>query len=76
MHDHVFVIEIEISKRPEDTIYKIFQDPTARHSIICLRSFESFYLARNSKKVKPIPKLKVLLLYFFESRAWCTPLLV
>ena len=52
-------IEIEISRRPEDMVYKVFQDPTARHAIISLRSCESLYLARNSKKPKPIPKLKV-----------------
>ena len=57
--DFLYLIEIEISKRADDTVYKIFQDPTARHCIICLKSFESLYLSRNSKKPKPIPKLKV-----------------
>ncbi|CAB4006497.1 vacuolar sorting-associated 18 homolog [Paramuricea clavata] len=59
--------KIEVSKKPEDTVYKIFQDPTARHAIICLRSYESLYLARNSKKPKPIPKLKG---HLIEAVAW------
>ncbi|XP_028399921.1 vacuolar protein sorting-associated protein 18 homolog [Dendronephthya gigantea] len=59
--------KIEISKRHDDTVYKVFQDPTARHAIICLRSYESLYLARNSKKTKPIPKLKG---HLVEAVAW------
>ena len=35
--DFLYLIEIEISKRADDTVYKIFQDPTARHCIICLK---------------------------------------
>ena len=62
-------LEIEVSKRPEDSVYKIFQDPTARHAIICLRSFESLYLARSSKKPKPIPKLKVDVCSCFKHRS-------
>ena len=34
-------------------------DPTARHLIVCMKSQESFYLARNSKKPKPLAKMKV-----------------
>ncbi|XP_046860460.1 vacuolar protein sorting-associated protein 18 homolog [Xenia sp. Carnegie-2017] len=55
------------SVQAEDVVYKIFQDPTARHIIICLQSFESLYLARTSKKVKPISKLKG---HLIEAVAW------
>ena len=63
--DFLYLIEIEISRRADDTVYKIFQDPTARHCIICLKSFESL-LSRNSKKPKPIPKLKVSMIWILK----------
>ena len=49
-------------------MYKVFQDPTARHAIITLRSNESLYLSRNSKKPKPIPKLKVGSRYLLSTK--------
>ena len=30
--DFLYLIEIEISRWADDTVYKIFQDPTARHT--------------------------------------------
>lgn len=51
--------EIELPKALEDKIYKLFQDPTGRHVIISMeQSSEIFYLSRNSKKPRSIPKLK------------------
>ena len=65
--DFLYLIEIEISRWADDTVYKIFQDPTARHCIIlCLKSFESLYLSRNNKKPKPIPKLKVSMIWILK----------
>ncbi|XP_031550189.1 vacuolar protein sorting-associated protein 18 homolog [Actinia tenebrosa] len=49
---------VELSRRMDDTIYKIFLDPSARHLIICMNSQESYYLARNSKKPKLLTKLR------------------
>lgn len=49
---------VEIFKAGEEKIYKIFLDPTGRHLIISLVSTENLYLSRNSKKAKPIGRLK------------------
>lgn len=51
---------VDITKRMDDSVHRIFMDPTARHLIVCMKSQESFYLARNSKKPKPLAKMKVL----------------
>jgi len=50
---------VDITKRVDDSIHRIFMDPTARHLLVCMKSQESFYLARNSKKPKPLAKMKV-----------------
>ncbi|PFX17103.1 Vacuolar protein sorting-associated protein 18-like [Stylophora pistillata] len=49
---------VDITKRVDDSVHRIFMDPTARHLIVCMKSQESFYLARNSKKPKPLAKMK------------------
>ncbi|XP_027053569.1 vacuolar protein sorting-associated protein 18 homolog [Pocillopora damicornis] len=49
---------VDITKRMDDSVHRIFMDPTARHLIVCMKSQESFYLARNSKKPKPLAKMK------------------
>ena len=53
------LLGVDITKRVDDSIHRIFLDPTARHLIVCMKSQESFYLARNSKKPKPLAKMKV-----------------
>lgn len=50
--------EVEIPKAVEDAVHKIFQDPTGRHLIISMESTENYYLSRNSKRPKPIGKIK------------------
>ena len=50
---------VDITKRVDDSIHGIFMDPTARHMIVSMKSQESFYLARDSKKPKPLAKMKV-----------------
>ena len=56
---HIAFSGVEIFKAGEEKIHKIFLDPTGRHLIISLVSTENFYLSRNSKKAKPIGRLKV-----------------
>ena len=50
---------VDVTKRVDDSIHGIFMDPTARHMIVSMKSQESFYLARDSKKPKPLAKMKV-----------------
>jgi len=46
-------------KPGEDRVHKLFLDPTGRHLIVSFESQENIYISRNSKKTKPITKLKV-----------------
>ena len=50
---------MEITKRTDDGIHKIFLDPTGRHLIVCMKSLESYHLGRNNKKPKALQKFKV-----------------
>ena len=83
---HVFPLlqGVEITKRTDDKIHKIFLDPTGRHLIVCMKSFESYHLGRNNKKPKALQKFKVcwflisfdticanLLLYFLYKSIVC-----
>ncbi|XP_065072321.1 vacuolar protein sorting-associated protein 18 homolog [Rhopilema esculentum] len=52
------VDNVEISKRADDKIHKIFLDPTGRHLIVCMQSLESYHLGRNNKKAKALQKFK------------------
>ncbi|WAR03107.1 VPS18-like protein, partial [Mya arenaria] len=49
---------VELFKPGEERVHRMFLDPTGRHLIISLESQENLYLSRNSKKPKPIAKLK------------------
>jgi hypothetical protein len=51
-------LDIEISKRPEDQIHKLFLDPFGNHLIISLETEDNYYLHRNWKKPKLITKMK------------------
>ena len=62
---------MEIFKPGEEKIHKIFLDPTGRHLIISLVSTENLYLSRNSKKAKPVGKLKVGIVAFALSCPYC-----
>jgi len=68
-HDHNVVVRwdlnnpseldsVEITKRTDDGIHKIFLDPTGRHLIVCMKSLESYHLGRNNKKPKALQKFK------------------
>jgi len=50
--------EIEVSKSAEDCIFNMFLDPSGRHLLVSMKSGDNFYLARGSKKVRNIGKLK------------------
>lgn len=50
--------EVELPRAVEDKVYQIFLDPTGRHLIVSMESTENYYLSRNSKKPRPIGKLK------------------
>lgn len=61
---------IEIYKRGEthtSTVRRLFLDPTASHLLICMCNGESYYLHHTSKKPRPLPKLRGILI---ESVAW------
>jgi hypothetical protein len=50
--------EVDISRRPEDTLDKIFIDPTGFHCIITLRNGENFYIHSKSQRPKKISRLQ------------------
>jgi len=50
--------EVEISRRPEDSIYDIFLDPTGHHLLISFGHGETYYLHSSAVKPKPLSKLK------------------
>ena len=59
LRDSFYVIlsaEVEISKRQEDTIHKIFLDPTGNHLLACLHGGETYYLHSTSTRPKRLLK--------------------
>eukprot|EP01116_Phalansterium_solitarium_P021883 TRINITY_DN700_c0_g2_i4.p1 TRINITY_DN700_c0_g2~~TRINITY_DN700_c0_g2_i4.p1 ORF type:complete len:1144 (-),score=456.35 TRINITY_DN700_c0_g2_i4:184-3615(-) len=50
--------DIEISRRPDERIHKLFLDPSGTHLLISMDNDESYYVNRAWKKAKPVPKLK------------------
>eukprot|EP00752_Nemacystus_decipiens_P004533 g4139.t2 len=48
--------EVEISKRQEDTIHKIFLDPTGNHLLVCLHGGETYYLHSGTTRPKRLLK--------------------
>lgn len=49
--------EIEISRKSEDTIHKVFMDSTANHVIVSCKNGEAFYIHGRSNKPKKLSKL-------------------
>lgn len=49
---------VEITKKMDDKIHRIFMDPSGRHLIVCMKSLESYHLGRNNKKPKALQKLR------------------
>ncbi|KAK3096988.1 hypothetical protein FSP39_005437 [Pinctada imbricata] len=50
--------EVELPKVGDDRVHRLFLDPTGRHLLISMKSTENYYLSRNSKKGRPIARLK------------------
>jgi len=61
------VEDIEIPRKPEVKIYKIFFDPTGRHLLITTEQGENFYLFEKWKKAKVLSKFKGVII---ESVGW------
>eukprot|EP01113_Clastostelium_recurvatum_P023090 TRINITY_DN2761_c0_g1_i3.p1 TRINITY_DN2761_c0_g1~~TRINITY_DN2761_c0_g1_i3.p1 ORF type:complete len:987 (-),score=308.24 TRINITY_DN2761_c0_g1_i3:8-2968(-) len=59
--------DIEISRRSEDKIHKIFLDPTGSHLLISMANEDNYYIHSSWKKPKLIPKLKG---HVITSMAW------
>lgn len=55
------ILAIDVAKRSESSIERIFMDPTGRHLIVSMKSNEAFYLGRNNKKLRALHKLKVII---------------
>lgn len=60
------IANIGLAKKGDVTIYKIFTDPTGRHTIITTQQGENFYLYEGWQKARPLPKRKMVI----ESVAW------
>ena len=60
--------EVEISRRPEDSVYDVFLDPTGCHILISFGHGETHYLHSSATKAKPLSKLKGLMV---SAVAWC-----
>ncbi|CAB4425152.1 unnamed protein product [Rhizophagus irregularis] len=61
------VEDIEIPRKSEVKIYKIFFDPTGRHLLITTEQGENFYLFEKWKKAKVLSKFKGIII---ESVGW------
>lgn len=60
------ILNISLNKKGEFTIYKIFTDPTGRHTIITTTQGDNFYLYEGWPKARHLPKRKMII----ESVAW------
>ena len=60
--------EVEISRRPEDSVYDVFLDPTGAHILISFGHGETHYLHSSATKARPLSKLKGLMV---SAVAWC-----
>lgn len=60
-------IDVEISRKPDDAIHRIFLDPTGSHLIVAMEREESYYLHASWKKPKLLAKMKGIVI---ESVAW------
>jgi hypothetical protein len=52
--------EIEVSRRAEDEVHKLFLDATGSHAFISLKSGDNFYLHGRSQRPKKVSKLQGL----------------
>ena len=47
-----------------DKLYNMFLDPSGRHLIISMMSGDVYYVSRNSKQAKALPRLRVRTIFF------------
>ncbi|XP_071954720.1 vacuolar protein sorting-associated protein 18 homolog [Antedon mediterranea] len=60
--------DIDVTKNSDDQVHKIFLDPNGRHLVVSMKTSQDvFYLSKNSKKAKPIQKMKG---YLIDSVGW------
>lgn len=60
------IANISLTKKGEATIYKIFTDPTGKHTIITTQQGDNYYLYEGWPKARHLPKRKMVI----ESVAW------
>lgn len=53
------ISEIEISRRVEDGINRIFLDPTGNHLLVGMENGDNYYLHSRSVRPKKLPKWQV-----------------
>ena len=58
--------EVEVTRRSDDQILKVFIDPSGNHILITTKMEENFYLHWGSKKVRPLTKMH----FIIEAVAW------
>eukprot|EP00026_Physarum_polycephalum_P001709 Phypoly_transcript_01711.p1 GENE.Phypoly_transcript_01711~~Phypoly_transcript_01711.p1 ORF type:complete len:601 (+),score=99.91 Phypoly_transcript_01711:237-1805(+) len=59
--------DIEISRKVEDHIHKLFLDPTGTHLVISMENEENYYIHASWKKPRALPRLKG---FVIDSIAW------
>lgn len=60
------IANISLAKKGDATIYKIFTDPTGKHTIITTQQGDNYYLYEGWQKARLLPKRKMVI----ESVAW------
>jgi len=61
------ITEVEVTRRSDDQILKAFIDPSGNHILVTTRCEENFYLHWGSNKVRPLTKMRGVII---ESVAW------
>eukprot|EP00002_Diphylleia_rotans_P023649 TRINITY_DN4651_c0_g1_i3.p1 TRINITY_DN4651_c0_g1~~TRINITY_DN4651_c0_g1_i3.p1 ORF type:complete len:921 (+),score=186.87 TRINITY_DN4651_c0_g1_i3:58-2820(+) len=50
--------EVEVSRKPEDIIFRVFLDPTGHHLLITMENGDNYYLHSKQKQPKLLAKVK------------------
>ncbi|KAJ8288869.1 hypothetical protein COCON_G00015280 [Conger conger] len=59
--------QIELGRKDDSRVHKLFLDPTGSHLVICLSTNECLYLNRNTQKVRGLSRWKS---HLIESVGW------
>lgn len=59
--------QIELGRKDESKVHKLFLDPTGSHLLICLSTSECLYLNRNTQKVRSLSRWRG---HLIESVGW------